>query len=141
MAFNAPGPNVGFDELFNHYHALHALPDNFEHLAAPEARAECITLEHHLQVMAAYRPLPIGIPVHLFVATERLAGQAAPTASLGWERCVPEYLLYVQTVPGSHRSLMKIPHIKTLGRQLTEALATAVTLPHSLNVLQARASD
>lgn len=140
-AFNAPGPDLSFDELFNHYDALQALPVNFEHLPPTEARAECIRLEHHVQVMAAYHPRPIGIPVHLFVASERPPGGPVPTAALGWERCVPEYLLYVQTVPGSHQSLMKPPHIKTLGRRLTESLASALTLPHSSNVFQAKASD
>jgi amino acid adenylation domain-containing protein len=140
-AFNAPGPDLSFDELFNHYRGLQALPENFEHLAPHEARVECNKLEHHLQVMAAYSPRPIGIPVHLFVASERPVGGPLPTAALGWERCVPEYLLYAQTVPGSHRSLMKPPNIKMLGRRLTESLATAVTLPGSSNIFQAKASE
>jgi thioesterase domain-containing protein len=139
-AFNASGPDLSFDELFNRYRGLQALPENFEHLAPHEAWVECNKLEHHVEVMAAYRPQPIGIPVHLFMASERPPGGPTPTASLGWERCVPEYLLYVQTVPGSHRSLMKLPHIKTLGRRITDSLATPVTLPHSLNIFQAKAS-
>ena len=138
---NVPDLDLGFDELFSHYRALRALPENLEHLAPHEARVECNKLEHHLQIMAAYRPLPIGVPVHLFVASERPPGGPVPTAALGWERCVPEYLLHLQTVPGSHRSLMKPPHIKTLGQRITESLATAVTVPDSSNIFQAKAID
>jgi amino acid adenylation domain-containing protein len=140
-AFDAPGPDLSFDEMFNYYRRIRALPENFEHLAPHEARVECNNLEYHVEVMAAYRPRQICIPVHLFVASERPPGGPIATAALGWERCVPEYLLYVKTVPGSHRSLMRLPHIKTLGRQLTDSLAAAVTLPHSINVFQAKASD
>lgn len=140
-AFNVPDPNLSFDELFSHYRALQSLPENFEHLASHEARVQCSDLELNSRAMAAYCPRTIGIPVHLFVASERPPGGPMPTASLGWERCVPEYLLYVQTVPGSHRSLMKPPHIKTLGRRLMDSLATALTLPNDLRVLQAKAGD
>ncbi|HET8890235.1 MAG TPA: amino acid adenylation domain-containing protein [Candidatus Angelobacter sp.] len=138
---NAPDTNSGFDALFDHYRAEKAIPDSFEHLAPDEARAECNKLEHHLQVMEAYRPQPIGIPVHLFVASERFAEQPASSASLGWERCVPEHLLHVHTVPGGHHSMMKPPHIKTLGQQVTKFLVTTVAVPDSLQVLHAGASD
>ena len=138
---NAPTTKSGFDALFDHYRAEKAVPDSFEHLAPDEARAECNKLEHHLQVMVAYRPQPIGIPVHLFVASERSFEQPASSASLGWERCVPEHLLHVHTVPGGHHSMMRPPHVKTLGQQITKFLVTTVVVPDSLQVLHAGASD
>ncbi len=138
---NAPTTKSGFDALFDHYRAEKAIPDSFEHLAPDEARAECYKLEHHLQVMVAYRPQPIGIPVHLFVASERSLEQPASSASLGWERCVPEHLLHVHTVPGGHHSMMRPPHVKTLGQQITKFLVTTVVVPDSLQVLHAGASD
>jgi arthrofactin-type cyclic lipopeptide synthetase C len=137
--FNTPDRNSGFNELLEHYRAVNALPDNFAYLAPEEARAECCKLEHHLQVMEAYNPRPIGIPVHLFVASERFLQPSSP--SLGWERCVPEHLLQVHTVPGNHHSMLRSPHIKTLGRQLTECLMPAAIVPHSLQVPQAAAGD
>ncbi|HEU5413925.1 MAG TPA: amino acid adenylation domain-containing protein, partial [Candidatus Angelobacter sp.] len=137
--FNTPDRTSGFNELLEHYRAVNALPDNFAHLAPEEVRAECCKLEHHLQVMEAYNPRPIGIPVHLFVASERFLQPSSP--SLGWERCVPEHLLQVHTVPGNHHSMLRPPHIKTLGRQLTECLVPAVIVPHSLQVPQAAAGD
>jgi thioesterase domain-containing protein len=127
--------------LFDHYRAEKAIPDSFEHLAPEEARAECKKLEHHLQVMEAYRPEPIGIPVHLFVASERSLEQPASSASLGWERCVPEHLLHVHTVPGGHHSMMRPPHVKILGQQVAKFLVTTVAVPDSLQVLHAGAND
>jgi arthrofactin-type cyclic lipopeptide synthetase C len=141
IALHAVDTSYGFVELFERYRAAKALPDSFDHLAPEEARAECLKLEHHLQVMEAYSPEPIGIPVHLFVASERLSYQTPPSAFLGWERCVPEHLLHVHTVQGDHHSMMRPPHIKTLGRQLTECLAAAAVVPHSLQILHAGASD
>jgi arthrofactin-type cyclic lipopeptide synthetase C len=127
-ALGAPDPNPGFDELFDRYRGLRALPENFEHLSSNEARMRCHLLETHLRAMAAYRPQPIGIPVHLFVAGEQLAEWPESTASLGWECCVPEHQLDARAVPGSHYSMMKPPHIKVLGQRLTECL------PHAVNI-------
>jgi arthrofactin-type cyclic lipopeptide synthetase C len=127
-ALDIPDPKLDFDELFNHYRALKALPENLAHLSSREARALCRKLELHLRAMANYRPRPISIPVHLFVADERPPGSPASTASLGWERCVPAHLLYTQVVPGSHQSMMRLPHIKTLGQRLTECMAAAVDI-------------
>jgi amino acid adenylation domain-containing protein len=121
-----PDSNLDFDELFKRYRALRMLPENLAHLSSYEAREQCRNLEIHFQAMAAYRPQPIAIPVHLFVAGERSSGSPVSTATLGWERCVPPNLLYTQPVPGSHQSMMKTPHIQTLGRRLTESLAAAI---------------
>jgi amino acid adenylation domain-containing protein len=138
---NALDTNRSFDELFAHYRALKLLPGSFEHLSSHEARAECCKLEHHLQVMEGYRPQPIEIPVHLFVAGEHFLQAAAPSVSLGWERCVPEHLLHVHIVPGDHHSMMRPPHIKTLGQQLAKFLTGTVAVPQSLQVLHAGAND
>ncbi|HXB22283.1 MAG TPA: thioesterase domain-containing protein, partial [Candidatus Solibacter sp.] len=127
-AFDVPDSNLDFDELFNRYRALQVLPENLEQLSAHEARVLCRNLELHGRVMAAYRPRPIGIPVHLFVAGERLPGSPVPTASLGWERCVPAHLIYTRAVTGSHGSMMKPPHITVLGQRLAESLAAAMDL-------------
>jgi len=125
-AFDVPGSNLGFDELFSRYRAMQLLPENFEHLASHEAHAQCRNLDLHARVMEAYRPQPIGIPVHLFVASDRPPGSLAATATLGWERCVPAHLLYAQSVPGTHQSMMKPPHIEALGGRLTKSLSAAV---------------
>jgi arthrofactin-type cyclic lipopeptide synthetase C len=140
-AFDVRDSNLDFDELFKRYRELQALPRNFEHLSAPEARAQCRNLDIHLRAMEAYRPQSINIPLHLFVASERPVAWPLSTASLGWECCVPARLLRAQSAPGSHQSMMKPPHIKVLGQRLTESLAAAATKPDSFRVIQARAGD
>jgi arthrofactin-type cyclic lipopeptide synthetase C len=115
--------NMSFNELFNHYRVRQMLPENFEHLSSDEARLQCHNLGIYSLAMAVYRPRPIGIPVHLFVANERLPELPIASAALGWEHCVPMHLLHTHAVPGNHRSMMKVPQIKTLGQRLAEALA------------------
>ena len=134
--FDPPDSNLDFDELFSHYRAMQVLPENFEQLASHEARALCRNLEIHSRAMAAYRARPISIPVHLFVASDRPPGSPAVTSTLGWERFVPAYLLYAQSVPGTHHSMMKPPHIEVLGQRLMESLTMAETKTHSSQVLQ-----
>jgi len=140
-AFDTRDPNLDFDELFNRYRELQALQSNFEHLSAHEARVLCRNLDIHARAMEAYRPQSIGIPLHLFVASEQPASWPLSTASLGWEYCVPAHLLHAQTAPGSHHSMMKLPHIKVLGQRLTESLAAAATKPDSFRVIHARTGD
>ena len=140
-AFDTRDSNLDFDELFNRYRELQALQSNFEHLSAHEARVLCRNLDIHARAMEAYRPQSISIPLHLFVASEQPASWPLPTASLGWECCVPAHLLNAQTAPGSHHSMMKLPHIKVLGQRLTESLAAAATKPDSFRVIHARTGD
>jgi amino acid adenylation domain-containing protein len=139
--FDGRDPNLDFDELFNRYRELQALPQNFEHLSSYEARAQCRNLDIHSRAMEAYRPHSINIPLHLFAASERPAAWPLFTASLGWESCVPAHLIHAQTVPGSHQSMMAPPHVKVLGQRLTKSLAAAATIPDSFHVEQAKAGD
>ncbi|MBZ5522271.1 MAG: amino acid adenylation domain-containing protein [Acidobacteriia bacterium] len=124
--FDVPDSNLGFNELFNHYRAIGLLQENLEHLSSDEARVYCRNLDTHKRAAATYRPRPIGIPVHLFAASERPPDWPAMAVSLRWERFVPAHLLCVRPVPGNHTSMMKPPHIRVLGRQLAESIAAAM---------------
>jgi arthrofactin-type cyclic lipopeptide synthetase C len=118
--------SMSFDELFNHYRVLQMLPENFEHLSSDEARLQCHNIGIYSRAMAIYRPGAISIPVHLFVASDQSQGAPIATATLGWEHYVAAHLLHTHTIPGNHRSVMKLPQIKTLGQRLTETLAATV---------------
>jgi arthrofactin-type cyclic lipopeptide synthetase C len=114
-----------FEEIFDHFRASQALPAPFEGLSAREVREQCRNLVVHLGAMESYHPRMIAIPVHLFVASERPAEWPTVTAALGWERHVPEELLYTVAVPGSHQTMMTSPHIEELGRRIAESVAAA----------------
>jgi arthrofactin-type cyclic lipopeptide synthetase C len=117
---------TAFEELFERCRALGALPANFEGLSEREAHEQCRNLVVHLGAMESYRPRKIAIPVHLFVASDRPPEWPAVTAALGWEKHVPEELLYTYAMPGSHQSMMRPPHIIELGRRIAESVAAAV---------------
>ena len=120
---SAPAPDSDFDALFQHYRQLAALPENFAYLTAKDAYARCRSLIVYAQVMHAYAPAPIDMPIDLFIASERDADfPHVPSPMLGWERCVDPRRIRVQAVPGNHESLMRAPHVQVLGRYLTEAL-------------------
>ncbi len=123
--FDANGSNPDFTALFNHYRGLRALPAKLERLSPQEAIIQCRNLEINSRVMGAYRPRPLDVPVHLFVASQRPQGWPVPSPWLGWERCVPAHLLCTQAVPGSHYSMMTAPHVQVLGQKLAGALIAA----------------
>jgi arthrofactin-type cyclic lipopeptide synthetase C len=124
-ALCAPERDHDFDELFIRYRELKVLPETFEYLSPEQARLRCRYLALHTRAMDNYRPKPLNIPIQLFVAADRNPDfSLVPSQTLGWERCVPEHLLNVRKAPGSHESMLRLPHIAVLGQQLTQALAS-----------------
>ena len=130
--------DTDFDTLFAHGRTLKALPEHFEYLSSQEALTRCRHLNIHTRAMDTYHPRPLGIPVHLFVATERPpAFPVVSSPSLGWERCIPGRLLHVRQVPGGHDSMMRSPHVEVLGRHLTQALSVAaVEAPRAVSLVK-----
>ena len=119
-----PTAQAPFAQLFHCYRSRQALPENLEVLSPEEAEAQCRSLATHDRAMERYRPEPIGMPVHLFSALEgELEAREARGPSLGWRTCVPEGLLRVWQIPGSHVSIMKPPRIHFLGECVTRVLA------------------
>jgi thioesterase domain-containing protein len=70
------------------------------------------------EAVATYSVRPLPIPTHLFVAQ----GNNATDPSLGWDAVVPEGLLRMIPVPGTHFSMMSEPHLKTVAQSLSQAL-------------------
>jgi len=86
-----------------------------------QAREMRDRLRVHQRAMIEYRPRPIPVPVHLFPARE----SPTPDLSRGWRAVVPEHLLRVTPVPGTHASMMKVPNAEALGEALTRAISQA----------------
>jgi thioesterase domain-containing protein len=66
----------------------------------------------------AARALPAPLKLHLFYATEG----TAPPHPMGWQELLPFDQIVVVPVPGTHNSLIEPPHIKHVGRAVSEAL-------------------
>jgi len=73
----------------------------------------------------AYKARTLLIPVHLFRAQDN----GIPDPLLGWGSIVPEGLLRVIEVPGTHFSMMSKPNIEKLGKALSEAMRKVQSEP------------
>jgi len=66
-----------------------------------------------------YSPQQLPIPVHLF----RAERDGDPV--LGWDAIVPDHLLKIIPVPGTHHSMMVSPNVEVLGQTLSQAIDNA----------------
>ena len=66
----------------------------------------------------AARALPAPLKLHLFYATE----ETAPPHAMGWQQLLPVDQIVIVPVPGTHNSLIELPHIKHVSRAVSEAL-------------------
>ncbi len=82
--------------------------------------ASCLRMAAYETLWPNYlaQPLPAPSKLHLFHAT----GEEDPPHSLKWNRLLPLEQIEVVPVPGTHASLMEVPHIAALGRILSQAL-------------------
>ncbi|HET8657754.1 MAG TPA: amino acid adenylation domain-containing protein [Micromonosporaceae bacterium] len=72
-----------------------------------------------------YLPAPLDQPVHYFHAVEQ--DQAHPLGR--WDEALPDVAWRRTTVPGTHESMMRLPHVREVGAQLSEAIALAGQVP------------
>ncbi|MEM4990087.1 amino acid adenylation domain-containing protein [Collimonas sp. H4R21] len=68
-----------------------------------------------------YAAQPIGVPVHFYSAE----GDTVNEPLRGWGAVVPEMLLRLVPVPGTHQSMMISPHIEVFAHALNTALQPA----------------
>ncbi|WP_050808442.1 non-ribosomal peptide synthetase [Collimonas fungivorans] len=68
-----------------------------------------------------YAAQPIGVPVHFYSAV----GDTVNEPLRGWGAVVPEMLLRLVPVPGTHQSMMISPHIEVFAHALNTALQPA----------------
>ncbi len=83
-------------------------------ILAIQMRLQEINVRHIAQ------PLPV--PVHFFTAGSGLTIDALR----GWGRILPKDLVQTITIAGTHHSILKSPHIETLGKALSRAILEGV---------------
>jgi thioesterase domain-containing protein len=65
-----------------------------------------------------YFPQPISIPLMVFATRHSMDLQ--PT--LGWNAVVPDRMIHIIPIPGTHRSMMLAPNVDNLGRKLADEI-------------------
>jgi thioesterase domain-containing protein len=75
------------------------------------------------QALFGYRPLPIDLPVSLFVA----ADEVRDDSTAAWQALLGRHLGVIP-VPGTHLSMVEPPHAAELAGRLSDALAATAPL-------------
>jgi thioesterase domain-containing protein len=78
-------------------------------------------LQHDIEAMRAYRFGTYDGPIHVFRAQTRALGNRQPVRDMGWGR-VSTGAVTVETVPGSHDTMLQPPFVRTLASRLDSAL-------------------
>lgn len=85
-----------------------------------QARRMLEVFEANSQAWLSYRPQPAQVPVHLFSAVEQDSDYPV-TEDLGWSGPCGK-LLTVERIPGSHITMVREPHVRTLATGMNAAL-------------------
>jgi thioesterase domain-containing protein len=100
---------------FVYFFALHSLKlDRLRQLRT--------TGEAHRWAHWSYRPLPLSVPIELFVAEKSAARAVAD--KLGWSRWTPGPIR-VHRLPGSHTDLVKPPIVDDLAARVQACIDIA----------------
>ena len=112
---------LDFADVVQECDRLSLIPDTLKYLTVAQTRLK-LARTHSLAVAAArYQPHPLHIPIHLFPAMDaQYSGDSCPHR--GWNDVVPNDLLRITPVPGSHHSMLRSPNVELLGRSLTQAI-------------------
>ena len=78
-------------------------------------------LRQDIEAIDAYRFHPYDGPIHVFRARTRALTRRHPAKDLGWRR-VAAGALTIETVPGSHDSMFRLPYVRTLAERLEAVL-------------------
>ena len=88
-------------------------------VSADQVRHYLAHYEGYVRALAAYRPEPLAMPVHLF----RVNDDRDPW--LGWDGLVPQDHIRIVPVPGSHQTMVTSPHVESLGNAVSRAIQSA----------------
>jgi thioesterase domain-containing protein len=87
---------------------------------------EAKQLEQHMEAVYAYRFSRFDSPIHVFKARARSFSRMHPSGDMGWTT-IAEGPLMIETVPGSHDTMLATPFVQTLARSLDAAINRAAT--------------
>jgi thioesterase domain-containing protein len=113
----ADARSMDFESLVQKCHSLALVPDD---LQADQVRQVLRGGRRNAQAQQRYAPAPLPTVVSLFTARED--GPADP--SLGWQQILPESLLRVISVPGTHGTMMQRPHVAALGTAVSREISS-----------------
>src|SRR5262249_17351794 len=119
---------LDFEELFRQCRESGALHKSLVNHTAKEIEQYLVRLMAHAHANENYVAKPIPIPIYLFTAEEQPdvpEELAPPDPLMGWGSVIPEQQIHLIRSPGPPRSLMNDPHVVTLGRALSIAIAQA----------------
>ncbi len=89
-------------------------------------------VSHHINASIAYYAKSIPMRVHIFEASQSSRNNpflGSPVQS--WQGVLPEDLIRVIKVPGTHQTMMESPNVEFLSRVLSEAMKSGLTDPLS----------
>src|SRR5882672_2614329 len=112
---------LNFEELFRQCRESGALHESLVNHMAQEIEPYLVRLMAHAHANENYVAKPIPIPIYLFTAEEL----APPDPLMGWGSVISERQIHLIRAPGTRHSLMDDPHVVTLGRALSIAIAQA----------------
>ena len=119
---------LDFEELFRQCRESGVLHKSLVNHTAKEIEPYLVRLMAHAHANENYVAKPIPIPIYLFTAEEQPdvpEELAPPDPLMGWGSVIPKQQIHLIRAPGTHCSLMDDPHIVTLGRALSIAIAQA----------------
>jgi amino acid adenylation domain-containing protein len=92
-----------------------------------ELRQQLLLYRAHLLAAVQYRPLPYQGQITLFRSAEAQAKHHSD-ARLGWEKLAAA--VEVHLTPGTHFSMLREPHVRTLAQMLKTSLPAVVPMPN-----------
>jgi amino acid adenylation domain-containing protein len=120
-AIRASSHTMEFADVVQECDRLSLIPDILRYLTVAQTRLKLARTYSLALAGAHYQPRPLHIPVHLFPAVDAQdSGDSRPHR--GWNDVVPNGLLRITPVPGSHHSMLRSPNVELLGRSLTQAI-------------------
>jgi amino acid adenylation domain-containing protein len=117
----AVSTKMDFDSLVQKCRELSLLPDFLNHFTGTQIQQYLVRSNTLEQAQIHYSTQPIPIPIHLFAAQDN---KDSPPF-MGWNKVLPEKLIYMIPVPGTHHSMMQAPNLQHFGELFSRTIQQA----------------